>query len=147
MLAVVQRVGRAAVSVGGEEVAAIGPGMLILVCAVKGDGEGEADYLARKIAKLRIFADEEGKTNLAIGDVGGEVLVVSQFTLAADWRKGNRPGFSRATPPEEGERLYEYFCGRLEGEGVAVRTGRFGALMEVELVNDGPFTLALNTAG
>lgn len=145
MRVVIQRVQEASVSVGGEEIAAIGPGLLILICAVRGDGEAQAGFLAGKIAKLRIFADDEGKTNLSVRDVGGEALVVSQFTLAADWRKGNRPGFSKAAAPDEGARLYDHFCQALAGEGVPVKTGRFGALMQVSLVNDGPFTLSLDT--
>lgn len=145
MRAVIQRVCRASVTVDGEEIAAIGPGLLILVCAVKGDSNPQADYLAGKVAKLRIFADADGKTNLSIGDIGGEALVVSQFTLAADWRKGNRPGFSKAAPPEDGEQLYKRFCEALAGQGVPVKTGRFGAMMQVSLVNDGPFTLSLDT--
>jgi len=145
MRAVLQRVSRASVTVDDEEIASIGPGLLILICAVKGDEGTQADYLAGKIAKLRIFADSEGKTNLSIKDVGGKALVVSQFTLAADWRKGNRPGFSRAAAPDEGERLYRRFCDSLADQGVPVKTGRFGALMRVSLANDGPFTLSLDT--
>ncbi len=146
MRALIQRVSRAAVTVEREKLGAIGPGLLIFICAMAGDGDEEARFLATKIAKLRIFADSEGKTNLSIGQLGGEALVVSQFTLAANWRKGNRPGFSKAAPPEEGERLYELFADLLEAEGVPVARGRFGALMEVSLVNDGPFTIWMDTA-
>ncbi len=146
MRALIQRVLKAAVTVEGEEVGAIGPGLLIFICAMAGDGDDEARFLAAKIAKLRVFADGEGKTNLGVREVGGEALVVSQFTLAANWRKGNRPGFSKAAPPEEGERLYGLFADLLEAEGVPVARGCFGALMEVSLVNDGPFTIWMDTA-
>jgi D-tyrosyl-tRNA(Tyr) deacylase len=146
MRALVQRVTSASVRVDGQVVGEIGPGLLVFVCAMQGDGETQADYLAGKIAKLRIFADAAGKTNLSLDNAGGSVLVVSQFTLAAEWRKGNRPGFSRAAPPEDAERLYELFCGKLGDAGLAMATGRFAASMQVELVNDGPFTLWMDTA-
>ena len=146
MRALIQRVTSASVKVDDETIAEIGPGLLVLVCAMRGDGDEEADYLAAKISKLRVFADAEGKTNLSIAEVGGKVLVVSQFTLAADWRKGNRPGFSRAAPPDEGERLYDLFCQNLRDAGLPVETGRFAAMMQVALVNDGPFTLWMDTA-
>lgn len=145
MRVLVQRVSEANVRIGDETVAGIGPGLLLFICAMDGDGEDEAAYLARKIARLRIFADDAGKTNLSLGDVGGAALVVSQFTLAADWRKGNRPGFSRAAEPLAGEALYERFCDLLAAEGVPVQKGRFGALMEVSLVNDGPFTIWMDS--
>ena len=150
MRALVQRVTSASVAVdgetAGEKIAEIGTGLLVLVCAMRGDDDAAADYLAGKIAKLRIFADENAKTNLSIHDVGGKVLVVSQFTLAAEWRKGNRPGFSRAAPPEEAERLYDLFCQKLRDAGLEVATGRFAAMMQVSLVGDGPFTLWMDTA-
>ncbi|MCH8863234.1 MAG: D-tyrosyl-tRNA(Tyr) deacylase [Proteobacteria bacterium] len=150
MRALVQRVTSASVAVdgetAGEKIAEIGTGLLVLVCAMRGDDDAAADYLAGKIAKLRIFADENAKTNLSIHDVGGKVLVVSQFTLAAEWRKGNRPGFSRAAPPEEAERLYDLFCEKLRDAGLEVATGRFAAMMQVSLVGDGPFTLWMDTA-
>lgn len=146
MRALVQRVTSASVSVDGETVGEIGKGLVVLVCAMQGDGVAEADYLAAKIAKLRIFADADGKTNLSIADVSGAVLVVSQFTLAADWRKGNRPGFSRAAPPGEAEALYDHFCAQLGDAGLPVQTGRFAAMMQVSLVNDGPFTIWMDTA-
>lgn len=146
MRALVQRVISASVAVDGETVGEIGTGLLVLVCAMRGDGEGEAEYLAGKIAKLRIFADENAKTNLSLDDVGGSVLVVSQFTLAAEWRKGNRPGFSRAAPPEEAERLYDLFCEKLREAGLEVATGRFAAMMQVSMLGDGPFTLWMDTA-
>ena len=145
MRALVQRVSQASVSVGGAVIGEVGPGLMILVCAMQGDGEAEADKLAAKIAKLRIFRDEEGRMNRSVIDTQGAALVVSQFTLAADTSRGNRPGFSTAAAPEDGERLYEYFAARLQAEGVPVATGRFGAEMEVSLVNDGPVTIWLDT--
>lgn len=144
MRAVLQRVTRAEVRVDGELVGSTGKGLLILVCAMAGDGEGQAERLAAKIAKLRIFRDDQGKMNLCIRDIGGGALVVSQFTLAADLR-GNRPGFSTAAPPAEGERLYLHFSRCLEREGVPVANGRFGADMAVSLVNDGPVTIWIDT--
>ena len=145
MRVLVQRVSEAKVRIGDETVAGIGPGLLLFICAMDGDGEDEAAYLARKIARLRIFADDAGKTNLSLSDVAGAVLVVSQFTLAAEWRKGNRPGFSKAAEPLAGEALYERFCDLLAAEGVPVQKGRFGALMEVSLINDGPFTIWMDS--
>lgn len=145
MRALLQRVSRAAVHVDGRLVGEIGPGLLILVCAMQGDGEAEANQLATKIAKLRIFKDEAGKMNLSVRDTGGAALVVSQFTLAADLR-GNRPGFSPAAAPDVGRRLYEHFAARVAAEGLAVATGEFGADMAVSLVNEGPVTIWLDTA-
>jgi D-aminoacyl-tRNA deacylase len=139
--ALLQRVTEASVNLEGETLAAIGPGLVVLVCAEKGDDEGQADYFARKIANMRVFADADGKTNLSILDVGGEALVISQFTLSAEWRKGNRPGFSAAADPEVAEQLYEYFCRQLGDEGVPVKTGKFRSHMAVHLVNDGPMTI------
>lgn len=139
-----QRVSRASVSVDGAVVGEIGAGLLILVCAMQGDGAVQADKLAAKIAKLRIFKDAAGKMNLSVKDAGGAALVVSQFTLAADLR-GNRPGFSYAAAPEEGRRLYEYFSGRVAAEGLAVSNGIFGADMDVSLNNDGPVTIWMDT--
>jgi len=136
-----QRVSRASVTVDGDMVGEIGPGLLILICAMGGDTEAQADRLAAKIAKLRIFPDDAGKMNLSVRDAGGAALVVSQFTLAADTSRGNRPGFSTAAAPVEGERLYEYFAGRMQAEGMEVAQGRFGADMKVALVNDGPVTI------
>lgn len=141
MRALVQRVSEARVSVGGHEVGAIGPGLLILVCAMAGDDEGRAGAFAARIARLRIFRDEAGKMNRSLLDTGGAALVVSQFTLAADTSRGNRPGFSAAAPPEVGERLYLHFAAALRGQGIAVETGRFGADMDVALVNQGPVTI------
>jgi D-tyrosyl-tRNA(Tyr) deacylase len=117
---------------------------MILVCAMQGDGEEAAAKLAAKVAKLRIFKDDQGKMNLSVRDIAGSALVVSQFTLAADLR-GNRPGFSTAAPPAEGERLYRHFAQALEQEGVPVATGQFGADMAVSLVNDGPVTIWMDT--
>lgn len=145
MRALIQRVTGASVAIEGAVVGEIGPGLLILVCAMQGDGEPEAERLAAKIAKLRIFRDEEGRMNRSVLDTGGAVLVVSQFTLSADTTRGNRAGFSTAAPPVDGERLYQYFAGRMQAEGVPVATGRFGADMQVSLVNDGPVTIWMDT--
>lgn len=145
MKIVLQRVLNASVEVDGETVGAIGPGLLALFCTERQDTETDADFFARKIAKLRIFADADGKTNLSVRDIGGAVLAVSQFTLAADWRKGNRPGFSGAGEPEVAKALYVRFCETLRDEGVAVETGIFAAAMKVSLVNDGPFTLMMDS--
>lgn len=141
MRALIQRVSHASVTVDGAVVGQTGPGLLVLVCAMAGDGEAQADQLAAKIAKLRIFKDAANKMNRSVLDIGGGALVVSQFTLAADTRSGNRPGFSSAAPPAEGERLYEYFAAQLAAQGVPVETGRFGADMKIELLNDGPVTI------
>jgi D-aminoacyl-tRNA deacylase len=146
MRALVQRVSRARVEVAGATVGQSGPGLLILVCAMQGDTEAEADALALKIHKLRIFRDGQGKMNLALKDTGGAALVVSQFTLAADTRSGNRPGFSAAAAPALGERLYLQVADSLRALGVTVETGQFGADMAVHLVNDGPVTIWLDTA-
>lgn len=143
MRALVQRVTRASVTVEGEVIGQIGPGVLVLVCAMADDSEAEADKLAAKLSKLRIFHDEAGKMNRALLDTGGSALVVSQFTLAADTSRGNRPGFSTAAAPADGERLYLHFAQALSALGVTVETGRFGADMAVELVNDGPVTIWL----
>jgi D-tyrosyl-tRNA(Tyr) deacylase len=143
--AVVQRVSRAKVTVEGVISGEIGLGLMILICAMQGDTEREADQLAAKIAKLRIFTDAADKMNLSVRDVGGACLVVSQFTLAADLR-GNRPGFSTAAPPAEGKRLYDYFTARLAAEGLPTANGIFGANMDVELVNQGPVTIWMDTA-
>ena len=144
MRALVQRVSEASVRVDGALIGEIGPGLMILVCAMQGDTEANADALAAKIAKLRVFKDEAGKMNLALKDTGGAALVVSQFTLAADTSRGNRPGFSTAAPPAEGERLYAYFADRMRGQGIETAQGRFGADMKVSLVNDGPVTIWLD---
>ena len=146
MKAIVQRVSSASVEVDEQITGEIKSGLMILLCAVHGDSEVEADYLARKIAKLRIFSDEAGKTNLSVMDVGGSALVVSQFTLAANWKKGNRPSFIGAAAPDVAEKLYDYFCDQLRGEGVPVETGVFAAKMQVSLNNEGPFTIWMDTA-
>jgi D-tyrosyl-tRNA(Tyr) deacylase len=144
MRVVLQRVKNASVTVSGEKISEIGEGLLLLVGVAKDDGEGEASWLAEKIAGLRIFNDEDGKMNLGVRDVGGEILAVSQFTLLADTRKGKRPSFIKAALPEEAEPLFDYFCERLCEAGIAsVKTGSFGAMMDVALVNDGPVTIVL----
>ncbi|MEY8839525.1 D-aminoacyl-tRNA deacylase [Cribrihabitans sp. XS_ASV171] len=145
MRALIQRVSEASVTVEGDVIGRCGTGLLILVCAMQGDGEAEADRLADKISKLRIFQDEAGKMNRSLQDIGGSVLVVSQFTLAADTSRGNRPGFSAAAPPADGKRLYEVFAAKLGEQGIPVETGRFGADMKVALVNDGPVTIWIET--
>ncbi|MFN3293192.1 MAG: D-aminoacyl-tRNA deacylase [Gemmobacter sp.] len=143
MRAVIQRVSEASVRIAGETVGAIGPGMMVLVCAMQGDTPAAADRLAARVARLRIFKDEAGKMNRSILDTGGAVLAVSQFTLAADTSRGNRPGFSAAADPETGAALYERFKAALRAEGLRVEQGRFGADMQVALVNDGPVTIWL----
>jgi D-tyrosyl-tRNA(Tyr) deacylase len=147
MKALVQRVSEAGVTVEGEVVGEIGPGLLVLLGVEAGDGAAAVDLLARKIAALRIFEDAAGKMNLALRDTGGAVLAISQFTLAADLRKGNRPSFIRAAPPVVAEPLYQQFCTRLRDAGLPVATGRFGAHMAVRLINDGPVTIWLDSAG
>ena len=146
MRAVLQRVSRAEVRVGGTVIARIGPGLAILLGIAPADDAAVADALARKVAELRIFSDDDGRTNRSLLDIGGATLVVSQFTLFADTRRGRRPGFTGAAAPELARALYERFGAALEGLGVAVARGRFGAEMAVELVNDGPFTIWLDTA-
>ena len=143
MRAVVQRVSEARVRVGSEVVGEIGAGLCVLVGVSRDDGEAEATRLADKVAKLRIFENEDGKFDRSLVDVGGAALVVSQFTLIADTAKGNRPSFSEAALPEEAERLYESFCAARRQSRVRVQTGSFGARMAVELVNDGPVTIVL----
>jgi D-aminoacyl-tRNA deacylase len=141
--AVVQRVSKARVTVRGEAVGEIGPGLCVLLGVARGDGAAEAQRLAEKVARLRIFEDDEGRFDRSLLDVGGEALVVSQFTLLADTAKGNRPSFGEAAPPEQAEPLYEAFCEALRAQGLRVATGVFGARMAVELVNDGPVTIVL----
>ncbi|MDA3857379.1 MAG: D-aminoacyl-tRNA deacylase [Roseovarius sp.] len=145
MRALLQRVSEASVAVDGKLVGQCGPGLLILICAMQGDTEADADRLAAKIAKLRIFTDAAGKMNRSILDVGGSALVISQFTLAADTSRGNRPGFSSAAAPDDGRRLYEHFAARITAKGIATQTGQFGADMKVSLVNDGPVTIWIDT--
>jgi D-tyrosyl-tRNA(Tyr) deacylase len=144
--ALLQRTTGATVRVGGDVVAGTGPGLVVLLGVGPSDDDEVAAALARKIAGLRIFRDEDGRTNRSLLDVDGEVLVVSQFTLFADTRRGRRPGFTGAAPPDQGERLYLRVASTLRDLGVRVETGRFGAEMAVELVNDGPFTIWLDTA-
>ena len=145
MRTLIQRVSEASVVVDGDTISQIDNGLLVLVCAMSGDTDEQAEYLARKVANLRIFDDEQGKMNRSIQDIDGAALVVSQFTLAADTSRGNRPGFSSAARPEDGERLYQRFCDLLSDHGVPVQTGKFGADMKVRLVNDGPVTIWLDT--
>ncbi len=145
MRAVVQRVSRAEVRVGGEVAGAIGPGLLVLLGVAQGDGDGDARAMADKLAALRIFEDAGGKMNLAAGEVGGALLVVSQFTLLGDGRKGNRPSFVEAALPEAADALYQRVCALLREKGLPVATGVFRAQMEVELVNDGPVTILLDS--
>ena len=141
MRVVVQRVEKGKVTVDDHTVAEIGRGVVILLGIGPDDGEEQARYLAEKIANLRIFADEEGKTNLSLLDIGGEAIIVSQFTLYADTRKGRRPSFVKAAPPEVAEPLVERFAGLMGAQGVPTQTGRFGAKMLVEIFNDGPVTI------
>ena len=141
MRALVQRITQASVTVDGHTVGQSGPGLLVLACAIQGDTGDNARAMAKKLVALRMFRDAEGKTNLSILDTGGSALIVSQFTLAADTSRGNRPGFSAAALPEDGRRLFDLFCASVRAEGVAVETGAFGAEMQVSLINDGPFTL------
>jgi D-aminoacyl-tRNA deacylase len=138
--AVIQRVSRAEVSVAGEPVGSIGHGLCVFLGIGKDDGKSNADHLAEKIKNLRIFEDENSKMNRSVEEVREEVLVVSQFTLYGDCRKGNRPSFSDAAPPDQAEKLYEYFVRQLRGAGLTVTTGQFKARMDVNLVNDGPVT-------
>jgi D-tyrosyl-tRNA(Tyr) deacylase len=145
MRAVVQRVSAARVEVDGEAVGSIGRGLLVLVGVARGDGETQACWLADKVAGLRIFEDDGGKMNLSVEDVGGSVLAVSQFTLLGDCRRGRRPSFTGAAPPEEADRLYQQFVARLRSAGLTVETGVFQARMAVHLVNDGPVTLVVDT--
>ncbi len=146
MRIVLQRVRRASVAVGGATVAEIGGGLLLLVGAAEGDDAGEARRLARKCAEMRIFSDAEGRFNLSLVDSGGEALVVSQFTLLADTRRGRRPSFTAAAPPEIAEPLIEAFAQELRALGVRTQTSQFGAKMEVSLVNDGPVTIIVDSA-
>lgn len=146
MRAVLQRVSRASVSIEGEEVAAIGQGMLVLLGIEESDTAEDADWLAAKLARCRIFADAAGLMNCALADIGGEALVVSQFTLFASTKKGNRPSFIRAARPEQAIPLYEYFVAALSREiGKPVSTGRFGADMQIDLCNDGPVSILYDT--
>jgi D-tyrosyl-tRNA(Tyr) deacylase len=143
--ALLQRVSRAQVRIGDEVIGSIGAGLLVFVGVGVADDAATAETLGRRVAELRIFADDDGRTNLSLVDVGGAALVVSQFTLFADTRRGRRPGFTEAAPPSVAIPLYDQFCRAVEAAGVRVARGRFGAEMAVELVNDGPFTIWLDT--
>ncbi len=145
MRAVVQRVSSASVSVSGQFVGEIGPGLLVLLAVAPTDGEAETLWLAKKVSKLRIFSDEDGRMNRSVVDIEASVLVVSQFTLYGSCRKGNRPSFVASAAPELAEPAYEAFAYALENYGLNVQRGRFGAMMEVALVNDGPVTLIIDT--
>ena len=145
MRALLQRVSNASVTVEGQIIGQIEHGLLIFVCAMPDDTHATAQGLAQKIAKLRLFKDDAGKMNRSLPDTGGSALIVSQFTLAAIWRKGNRPGFSAAAEPEMAEKHYQYFCRQLAAEGVPVRTGKFRSPMAVSLVNDGPVTIWMDS--
>lgn len=146
MRAVVQRVSRAQVSVGEKVVGKIGPGLLVFLGVAKSDAQADAEYLAAKIIDLRIFEDENGKMNLSLAETHGTALAVSQFTLYGDVRKGRRPSFDEAAPPELARELYEHFVSKIGEAGVTCETGRFQAMMQVELVNDGPVTILLDSA-
>jgi D-aminoacyl-tRNA deacylase len=143
MKLVLQRVSEASVKVESEIVGKIGRGLVVLLCVEKGDDETTAAHYARKVAEVRIFADEAGKMNLSVKDIGGEVLLISQFTLAADAEKGRRPSFDQAAPPDEADRLYRVFADRLQEQGIPVAKGVFRAMMQVALINDGPVTIIL----
>ena len=143
MKCVIQRVSQAQVRVGGEVIGEIGAGLLVLLCVERGDAEVQADKLLAKILKLRIFSDDDSKMNRSVQDVAGGLLIVSQFTLAADVSGGNRPSFTGAAAPDEGRRLYDYFVAQARGLHPVVQTGRFAANMQVHLVNDGPVTIPL----
>ncbi len=145
MIAVLQRVSRASVTVDGRVSGSIGSGLVVLLGVHRTDIESDAKFLVEKSVNLRIFSDSAGKMNLSLLDTGGSALVISQFTLVGDWRKGRRPSFIGAAPPEQGERLYEHFIAGLREQGVSVETGVFGAMMDVELVNDGPVTFVLDS--
>ncbi|MBA7657984.1 MAG: D-tyrosyl-tRNA(Tyr) deacylase [Calditrichaeota bacterium] len=145
MIAVLQRVSEAQVTVDGQVTGAIGQGLVVLLGVHRDDTEADSTFLVEKTANLRIFSDEAGKMNLSLLDVGGGALVVSQFTLVGDWRKGRRPSYINAAAPEEGERLYEHFMDGLRERNIHVASGRFGAMMQVQLVNDGPVTFVLDS--
>jgi D-tyrosyl-tRNA(Tyr) deacylase len=149
LIALIQRVSQARVVIGGQTVGEVGAGLLVLLCAERGDGQAQADKLLDKLLKLRIFSDDAGKMNRSVQDLDGRgsaggLLLVSQFTLAADTSSGNRPGFSNAAPPDEGRRLYDYFVARARAAHPVVQTGQFGADMQVHLVNNGPVTIPIH---
>jgi D-tyrosyl-tRNA(Tyr) deacylase len=146
MRALIQRVSKAQVAVDGDIIGKVDEGLLIFICAMQGDSNAEGTKLAQKISKLRIFRDDQGRMNKSLLDIGGSALIVSQFTLGADTSRGNRPGFSQAASPDEGQRLYDAFILDFKALGLSVETGQFGADMKVSLVNDGPVTIWLDTA-
>jgi len=143
MIGLLQRVKNASVTVNDQVIGAVGKGLLVLVCAEKGDSEEQCEKLAKKVLAYRIFEDENGKMNKSVSDIGGEILIVSQFTLAADTAKGLRPSFTPAADPETGKRLYEHFIEKIKESGLKTETGQFGANMQVALINDGPVTIWL----
>lgn len=143
MIGLLQRVKNASVTVNDRVIGAVGQGLLVLVCAEKGDSEEQCEKLAKKVLAYRIFEDENGKMNKSVSDIGGEILIVSQFTLAADTAKGLRPSFTPAADPETGKRLYEHFIEKVRESGLETQTGQFGANMQVALINDGPVTIWL----
>lgn len=145
MIALLQRVNKASVEVGGETISEIGKGILIFLGIDKKDSKKDVEYLADKVVNLRIFEDNNSKMNLSIKDVGGEIMVVSEFTLAGDYKKGNRPSFDKAMPPEEAEKLYRDFIDSLRSKGIPVKEGVFRSFMHVSLINEGPVTFILNT--
>ena len=145
MIAVIQRVSEGKVTVDCRVIGEITGGLVILLGVAKEDNKKDAEFLADRIARFRIFNDQEGKMNRSIINIGGSALVISQFTLAGDWRKGRRPSFTNAAPPDKGEYLYEYFCDQLRKLNVPVETGEFGAMMNVSLTNDGPITFVMNS--
>lgn len=143
MIGLLQRVKNASVTVNDQVIGTVGKGLLVLVCAEKGDSEEQCEKLAKKVLAYRIFEDENGKMNKSVSDIGGEILIVSQFTLAADTAKGLRPSFTPAADPETGKRLYEHFIEKIKESGLKTETGQFGANMQVALINDGPVTIWL----
>lgn len=145
MKALLQRVSSAHVAVAGKTISGIKKGLLVFLCAVRGDTEKDLDYVVRKVPALRIFEDDQGKMNLSVMDVKGEVLVVSQFTLAATTQKGNRPSFENAEAPEQARAMYDVFVQRLRDTGITVRTGVFASMMDVSLVNEGPVTISIDS--
>ena len=145
MIAVIQRVSQANVSIDGRTSAGIESGLVILLGVSHDDSEKDADFLVNKICGLRIFSDNNGKMNISLKESGGAALIVSQFTLCGDWRKGRRPSFTKAAKPDEGKRLYDYFCEATQREGIEVQTGTFGAMMDISLINKGPVTFVLDS--
>ncbi len=145
MIAVIQRVSKAAISIKGKQIAEIDNGLVILIGVMSDDNETDCQYLQDKIVHFRIFNDDSEKMNLSIKDINGEALVISQFTLCGNWKKGRRPSFINAAPPERGKKLYNLFVEYMESENIPTKTGRFGAMMEVSLINDGPVTFVLDS--